>query len=76
MQFETSNQGLVERDIGEDGKDVFEKDAGGWEIGELTQGTAQTYLKTGEFGGTGGMGGGESGDFGGGGIWLIARRML
>jgi hypothetical protein len=46
--------------VGEDGHDVLEEDAGRGEIGELAQGGAEVYFKTGEFGGTGGIGGGES----------------
>lgn len=58
----------MQRGIGEDGEDVFEEDTRGREVGELAQGRTQSYLKTGEFGGAGGMGGGLSGDLGGGGI--------
>lgn len=58
----------MQRGIGEDGEDVFEEDARRREVGKLAQGRAQSYLKTGEFGGAGGMGGGLSGDLGGGGI--------
>lgn len=58
----------MQRGIGEDGEDVFEEDTRGRKVGELAQGRAQSYLKTGEFGGAGGMGGGLSGDLGGGGI--------
>jgi hypothetical protein len=46
--------------VGEDGHDVLEQDARRREIGELAQGGAEVYFKTGEFGGTGGIGGGES----------------
>ena len=53
--------------IREDREDVFEQDTWGWEVGELAQGLAQLYFKTGEFGGAGGRGGGLSGDLGGGG---------
>ena len=35
----------------------------------------ESYLKTGEFGGTGGRGGGESEVLGGGGIWLVLNGM-
>lgn len=58
----------MQRGVGEYGEDVFEEDTRGREVGELAQGRAQSYLKTGEFGGAGGMGGGLSGDLGGGGI--------
>jgi hypothetical protein len=65
--------------VGEDGHDVLEEDAGRGEIGELAQGGAEVYFKTGEFGGTGGIGGGES-SLGamagvGGGIRLAGRRV-
>lgn len=46
--------------IGEERQDVFEEDAGRGEVGELTNGLLEAYLKTGEFGGGGGRGGGES----------------
>lgn len=56
----------MQRRIGEDGQDILEQNSRRGEIRELAQGGAQSYLKTGEFGGAGGIGGGES-DFGG--IW-------
>lgn len=56
----------MEGGIGEDRQDILEKNTGRREVGELTQGGAQAYFKTGEFGGAGGMGGGVSGDLGGG----------
>lgn len=37
----------------------------------LSEGRGETYLKTGEFGGGGGIGGGVSGVFGGGGIVVV-----
>lgn len=46
--------------VGENGHDILKEDAGRREVGELAQGGAQVYFKTGEFGGTGGIGGGES----------------
>lgn len=63
--------------IGEQRQDVFEEDAFGGEIGELTNGALEGYLKTGEFGGGGGRGGGES-VLGGlcGGIELILTGMF
>lgn len=66
VKFQGADQGLVQRRIGEDRKDILEQDSGRGEIRELAQGRAKSYLKTGEFGGAGGIGGGES-DFGG--IW-------
>lgn len=57
----------MEGGVGEDGEDVFEEDARRGEVGELAKSGAKFYLKTGEFGGAGGMGGGLSGDLGGGG---------
>jgi hypothetical protein len=60
VQLEGAQQRLVQRRIGEDGQDVLEQDAGGGEVGELAQGSLELYFKTGEFGGGGGMGGGES----------------
>ena len=53
--------------IGKDGKDVFEENSLGGEVGKLAEGAVEPYLKTGEFGGTGGRGGGESEVLGGGG---------
>jgi hypothetical protein len=67
MELEAANEGFVGGVIGEDGEDIFEEDAGGREVRKLAQRSAQLYLKTGEFGGAGGSGGGVSGDLGGGG---------
>ena len=39
-------------------KDVDEIDAGNGKVGELSKGGSEAYLCTGEFGGTGGRGGG------------------
>lgn len=61
--------------VGEEGQDIFEENARFREIGELTKSSAKSYLKTGEFGGAGGMGGGVSGLFGGGG-GILSRVLL
>lgn len=66
VKFQGANQGLMQGGVGEDGQDILEQDSRRGEIRELAQGGAQSYRKTGEFGGAGGIGGGES-DFGG--IW-------
>lgn len=66
VQFQGADQGLVQGRVGEDGQDILEQDARRREVRELAQGGAQSYFKTGEFGGAGGMGGGVSGDLGGG----------
>ena len=66
VQFQGAQEGLVEGGIGEDGQDILEQDARRGEVRELAQRGAQSYFKTGEFGGAGGRGGGVSGDFGGG----------
>lgn len=58
LEFERSDEGFVERGRGEQWQDVDEVDAGDGEVGKLSQGAAQAYLCTGEFGGTGGRGGG------------------
>jgi hypothetical protein len=42
----------------EDGHNVLEENALGGEIGVLSQSISQSYFKIGEFGGTGGRGGG------------------
>ena len=54
-------------------KDVFEEDAWLRKIGELTQSFLEGHLETGEFGGGGGLVGGESGVLGG--IWTVSRWM-
>lgn len=36
VQFQGAQEGFVDGGVGEDGEDVFEEDAGGWEVGELT----------------------------------------
>lgn len=66
VKFQGADQGLMQSRIGKDRQDILEQNSRGGEIRELAQGGAQSYLKTGEFGGAGGIGGGES-DFGG--IW-------
>lgn len=76
VQLETPDERFVKSDIREHGHDVLEQDARLGEVRKLAQGIAQSYLKTGEFGGAGGMGGGLSGDLGGGGgIWIVGRRI-
>lgn len=67
MQLKRSDEGFVQGWVGEEGQDIFEENAWFREIGELTKSSSKSYLKTGEFGGAGGMGGGVSGLFGGGG---------
>ena len=44
---------------GEEWEYVDEVDAGDWEVRKVFEGGAEAYLCTGEFGGTGGSGGGE-----------------
>lgn len=71
MELEGAEEGFVEGWVDEDGEDVFEEDAWGGEVGVLAEGGAESYLKTGEFGGAGGIGGGlggVSGGIGGGGF--------
>jgi hypothetical protein len=60
LQLEGAHQVGEVGVVGEDGHDVLEEDARRGEVRELAQGGAQVYFKTGEFGGTGGIGGGES----------------
>lgn len=67
VQLKRSDEGFVEGRVGEERQDIFEDNAWFREIGELTKSSSKPYLKTGEFGGAGGMGGGVSGLFGGGG---------
>jgi hypothetical protein len=71
VQFEATEEGFVQGRIGEDRKNILEENARGREVRELAQSGAESYFKTGEFGGAGGMGGGVSGDLGGGGIWSL-----
>lgn len=79
LQLESADQVGESCVVGEDGHDVLEQDAGGGEVGELAQGGAQAHFKTGEFGGTGGIGGGESSlgamVGGGGGVGLVGGRV-
>jgi hypothetical protein len=58
--LERADKTLVELRVCENGQDVLKQNAGLGEIGELAQRRLELYLKTGEFGGGGGMGGGES----------------
>lgn len=71
VQFKATEESFVQGRIGEDRKDILEENARRREVGELAQSGAESYFKTGEFGGAGGMGGGVSGDLGGGGIWSL-----
>lgn len=66
VELKGADEGLVQGVVGEDGHDILEQNSRGGEVRELAQASAQLYLKTGEFGGAGGIGGGES-DLGG--IW-------
>ena len=77
MQLEAPDERLVEGRVCEDGQDILEQDTWRREIRELAQRRAQLHLKTGEFGGAGGRGGGVPGDLGGGrGIGLVAISLL
>jgi hypothetical protein len=71
VQLQGANEGLMQSVIGEDGHNILEQNSRRGEVRELAQGTAQLYLKTGEFGGAGGIViSGLSGLFGNwGGIW-------
>lgn len=60
LELESAEEGPVGGGVLEDGQNVDEVDAGDGEVGEATQGGEQVYLCTGEFGGTGGGGGGLS----------------
>ncbi len=60
MYLERAEQRVVQGGLSENGKDVFEKDAGAGEVGELAESFAELYLEMGEFGGAGGGGGGEA----------------
>ena len=77
----------MELRVGEDGHDIFEEDARRGEVGVLPQRGSELHLETGEFGGGGGIGGGESslggifgcvlksgGGVGFGGRWVRGRR--
>ena len=64
---------MVESRISEEREDIFEENAGRREIGKLAQRLVEAYLKTGEFGGGGGLMGGLSLGFRG--IWTVAGRM-
>lgn len=58
LELEGLDEVCVELWRGEDGHNVLEENALGGEIGVLSQGISQSYFKIGEFGGTGGRGGG------------------
>lgn len=60
LELEGAQQGEVGGGGLEERQDVDEVDAGDREIGEVTKRAEQSYLCTGEFGGTGGGGGGLS----------------
>lgn len=60
LQFQGGDEILMEVMVAKEWHDVFEENAGAREIGILSQAIFQFYLKTGELGGTGGSGGGES----------------
>jgi len=58
LKLESLDEVGVELRRGEDGHDILEKDALAGEVGVLSQSISQSYFKIGEFGGTGGRGGG------------------
>lgn len=58
LELEGLDEVCVELWRGEDGHNVLEENALGGEIGVLSQSISQSYFKIGEFGGTGGRGGG------------------
>lgn len=77
MQLEAPDERLMECGVGENGQDILKQDAWRREIRKLAQRRTQFHLKTGEFGGAGGRGGGVPGDLGGGGgIGLVAISLL
>lgn len=55
----------MQEGVCEYGEDIFEENALLREIGKLTDGAAESHLKTGEFGGAGGGSGGDPGRSGG-----------
>jgi hypothetical protein len=58
LELESLDEVCVELWRREDGHNVLEKNALGGEVGVLSQSISQSYFKIGEFGGTGGRGGG------------------
>lgn len=60
LELESAQQSQVDGHVLEEGQDVDELDAGNREVREVAERTEQSYLCTGEFGGTGGGGGGLS----------------
>lgn len=58
LELEGKEESLLQRWVGEEWEDVDKVNALDWEIWEVTQRSVQSYLCTGEFGGTGGIGGG------------------
>lgn len=58
LELKSLDEVGVELRRGEDGHNVLEKNALGGEVGVLSQSISQSYFKIGEFGGTGGRGGG------------------
>jgi hypothetical protein len=60
LELEGAQQGQVDDGVLEQRQDVDKVDAGDREVRELLERAEQSYLCTGEFGGTGGGGGGLS----------------
>lgn len=58
LEVEGRDEGFVDGRVEEEGHDVDEVDALDGEVGEVAQGGLELHLPTGEFGGTGGGGGG------------------
>jgi hypothetical protein len=59
LQLERLQEILVKGWVGEQGQDIHKLNALDGEIRKGAEGSLQTFLRTGEFGGTGGMGGGD-----------------
>lgn len=58
LELKGEEESLLEDWVGEEWEDVDKVNALDWEVWEVTESCVQSYLCTGEFGGTGGIGGG------------------
>jgi hypothetical protein len=59
LQLQRTDQGFVQLGVGEEREDIYKVDTSDRKVGEVTEGAVQSYLPLGEFGGAGGIGGGE-----------------
>ncbi len=73
MELKSIDEGFVEGGVAEEGENVLKQNAWSGKVGKLAQRLVESYLKTGELGGGGGLTGGLSWGFRG--IWTVGGWM-